>query len=134
MIIVDTSIWIEYFKQNNIYTSDLNLLLNSRLILAIEPIFAELIYGVRSDKEKRIILSFWNILPKEEIEKYPILEAANFANIQNFHNKGVGLIDSMIISAAMKSNCKIWTLDKKILKNIPESFDYSHQSNYKENN
>ncbi|EKR91791.1 hypothetical protein LEP1GSC163_2820 [Leptospira santarosai str. CBC379] len=31
-------------------------------------------------------------------------------------DKGVGLIDAVIINEATKNNVKLWTLDKKILK------------------
>ena len=128
MIIVDTSIWIEYLKQNRTFVDDVNILLKSRFILAFEPIFAELLYGVRTENEKKVVLNFWNVLPKSENTKNRMIEAANYANIQNYHSKGVGLIDSMIISEAMNSNFKIWTLDKKILKILPEKFLYKTQS------
>ena len=132
MIIVDTNIWIEYLKQNREYVDDINLLLKSRFIVAFEPIFAELLYGARFEKEKEVILNFWKVLPKLESTEPTMLEAAIYANKHNFHNSGIGLIDAMIISTALDTKSKIWTLDKKVIKCVPKSFVYSMQSNYKD--
>jgi len=38
---------------------------------------------------------------------------------------GVGLIDTIILMHGIKSNSKIWTLDNKFLRIIPEELKYS---------
>jgi len=45
MILVDTTIWIEFFKSNPAYFSKMESLLESNVVITIEPIFAELLYG-----------------------------------------------------------------------------------------
>jgi len=40
-------------------------------------------------------------------------------------DNGVGLMDSIIIMHGIKSNSKIWTLDKKLLNVLPEILKYS---------
>jgi hypothetical protein len=37
---------------------------------------------------------------------------------------GVGLIDAIILIHGIKSNSKIWTLDNKFLRIIPEELKY----------
>ena len=39
-------------------------------------------------------------------------------------NKGVGLIDTASICAAIESKSKIWSLDKKILNNIDPNYKF----------
>ena len=51
MILVDTTIWIEFLKQNPVYVGEMETLIESKQLVTIEPVFAELIYGSRSDKE-----------------------------------------------------------------------------------
>ena len=47
MILVDTSVWIEFFKQKEPFKATVQSLLKSQMALSIEPVFAELLYGVR---------------------------------------------------------------------------------------
>jgi predicted nucleic acid-binding protein len=124
MIIADTSIWIEFLKQNPNFCIKMELLLESKQIITIEPIFSELIYGARSEKEKRKILLYWSILPRIKFGEGSFIEAAEFANSNNYHNLGIGLIDSILAKATITKNYSIWTLDKRILNNFNKQFLY----------
>jgi predicted nucleic acid-binding protein len=118
IILIDTSVWIEFFKQNPVYATELEALLKTRMVVTIEPIFSELIYGARNDKEKKRILSYWNLLPKIPFTGGSLLSGADFANQHNYHNSGIGLIDAVIIKAALENSCRIWTLDARIEKGV----------------
>jgi predicted nucleic acid-binding protein len=124
MILIDTSVWIEFFKQNPVYATELEALLKNRMVVTIEPIFSELIYGARNDKEKKRILSYWNILPKIAFTAGSLLSCADYANLHNYHNSGIGLIDAVIIKAAVENSCRIWTLDSRIGKGIGGEYLY----------
>lgn len=130
MILLDTSVWIEYLRQNRDYVDEVNLLLNSQFITTFEPVFAELLYGARSDKDKKLLMAFWNVLPKIEKSENMLLEAADYANQKNFQNLGIGLFDALIIQAVVKHGLKLWTLDKKILRNIEEMYIYKLKTEY----
>jgi predicted nucleic acid-binding protein len=118
MILIDTSVWIEFFKQNPAYATALETLLRKRMVMTIEPIYSELIYGARNDKEKKRILSYWNLLPKITFTAGSLLSGAKFANQHNYHSLGIGLIDAVIIKAAIENNCQLWTLDGRIGKGV----------------
>jgi hypothetical protein len=45
----------------------------------------------------------------------------------NLINKGIGIVDSVLLSSTLKLELKFWTLDKKILKFIDKSKLYSIQ-------
>lgn len=115
MTVPDTSIWIEFLKQNQPISSRFLALLKARKIAVIEPIFAELLYGIRKPKDKELVISFWQVLPKLDFEKDSLINASAFANENNFHNLGVGLMDAAIIQPVIKNGYQLWTLDKKIL-------------------
>lgn len=124
MILVDTSIWIEFFKQNPDYVGEMESLLESRKAITIEPVFAELLYGSRSERERNRIIAYWKVVPRIKFSEGSLIDSADFANKNSFHNKGVGLIDSIILKASVENNYKVWTLDKKINSNLKKQLQY----------
>jgi len=114
MILLDTSVWIEFFRQNPDYIETIQPLLGAQRIVSFEPIFSELLYGVRDKKEKGIIQSYWKVLPRLEFGSNFMIEAAEYANTNNFFQLGIGLMDAMIIKAAIQGNHQLWTLDGRI--------------------
>jgi len=113
MIILDTSVWIEFLKNNPEYYSKVKDLLENRKVLAIECIFGELLQGAKSKREIEIISLYWENLPKAIIENGWI-EAGKYSSINKLTSIGVGIIDSYIIVTARKVNASIWSLDKKL--------------------
>jgi predicted nucleic acid-binding protein len=124
MILVDSTIWIEFLRSNPEYVKEMEGLMEAREVITIEPVFAELLYGCRTEKDRSKILSYWKVLPRLDFSQGSIIEAATYANITNFHNLGIGLIDSILIKATVENKCLIWTLDKKILNNLDKQFLY----------
>jgi predicted nucleic acid-binding protein len=124
MIILDTSVWIEYLKNNQNFFPKISKLLENGEILTVECIFGELLQGVKEKSEKEIILKFWTHLPKEHYENI-IIEAGEYSAQNKLLDHGVGLIDAIILMHGIKSNSKIWTLDNKFLRIIPEELQYS---------
>ena len=123
MIIVDTSIWIEFFKTNEPYFSSLRLLLEKREIIALSPIFGELLQGAKTKKEKATILEYWKYLPKITEDELLIM-AGQYSFENKFIPKGVGLIDACIVVAAIESSSNIWTLDEKLKRVLKRDFVY----------
>jgi predicted nucleic acid-binding protein len=124
MIILDTTVWIEYLKNNQEYYSTVSVLLENKKILALECIFGELLQGVKNKYEEEILLKYWKYLPKK-IYRDIIVEAGNYSNKNKLLDKGVGLIDAIILLYGIKSKSRIWTLDKKFKTIIPERLKYS---------
>jgi len=124
MIILDTSVWIEHLKNNPNFFPKISKLLESREILAVECVFGELLQGVKNNSEKNIILSFWAHSPKEYYENI-IIEAGTYSTENKLLDKGVGLIDAIILMHGIRSNSKIWTLDAKFLRIIPKKLKYA---------
>lgn len=113
-VIFDTSIWVEYFKRNPEYFESCQELLDSGSVYTLEVIFAELMQGARGHRELDMIRLYYENLPKLDA-KGQIFEAGVFSQNNQLIHKGIGLIDSMIIFAAIQHRMKVWTLDKKVL-------------------
>ena len=120
MIILDTSIWIEFLKQNLDYFEKIKDLLESQKVLAVECIFAELLQGARDESERTIIESYWENLPKSVHENIWI-QAGKYSSEYKLVSKGVGIIDTVILLSARFSGAKLYTLDKKLIALLDEN-------------
>ena len=120
-IILDTSVWIEYFKVNNPYFSTCQNLVEKGEIKTIDLIFAELLQGARNKRETDMIKSYFDLVFKVEIPNLYLL-AGEYSQQEKLVSKGIGLVDSCIITATILSNSKLWTLDKKISKFLNKKY------------
>lgn len=121
MIIIDTSIWIDFLKGNFQYTQIIIELIQKRDVLLLECITSELLQGAKSKREIQIILNYWDHLPNISSDGLWI-EAGILSHKEKLLSKGIGLIDSFIISACKSTRSKLWTLDKKIINNLDKNF------------
>ena len=70
-IIVDSSIWFEYFKGNNPYYKELQLYLNILSVKIIDPIISEILQGALNEKELSFIKEYIKYVPKIESKGFP---------------------------------------------------------------
>jgi predicted nucleic acid-binding protein len=124
MIILDTSVWIEFFKKKAEIFNPVKKLLETEEVYALECIFGELLQGAKDDREIELIISYWEYLPKIN-EKNIWIDAGKYSAKNKLTTKGVGLLDAVIIIAAIRSKSKIWTLDKKLRKILSQEIMYA---------
>jgi len=110
-LLVDTSIWIEYFRGTKSVSDIIHDKSNYEIFIA-GPIIAELIQGIKTQKEKAWFTVCINALPKLKISDDDWIAAGNLGNL--LLNKGITipLPDLIIYSIAKKNDCAIFTLDK----------------------
>ncbi|MHB1442969.1 MAG: PIN domain-containing protein, partial [Candidatus Humimicrobiaceae bacterium] len=70
-------------------------------------------HGIKNSSEQKVILSYWESLPKLN-EAGIWVRAGTFSSENKLLNKGIGLIDCVIIILAKENNLRVWTLDKKL--------------------
>jgi hypothetical protein len=110
-LLVDTSIWIEYFKgKKNVL--DIIHDKNNFEIFITGPIITELIQGIKTQKEKARFTICINALPKLQIDDNDWVNAGNLGNSLRKKGITVPLLDLIIFSIAKKNNCVLFTLDK----------------------
>jgi predicted nucleic acid-binding protein len=112
-IILDTSIWIEYFKGNDEFFDIYQHFIEKGEVNTIEIIFAELLKGARNKREIEMIKAYFELLPKVQTELLYLL-GGEYPQREKLINEGIRLIDACIINATMASNSNLWSLDKKI--------------------
>ena len=114
MTLVDTSVWIDFFRQRDtVIVEKLSNLLEDGEVVGLSAVFGELLQGARNANEEKIIMEFWVSLPKIE-EEGLFIEAGKLSSERRLSTKGVGLLDSYILAACKKSTLALWTLDKKL--------------------
>ncbi|MCK9397750.1 MAG: PIN domain-containing protein [Methylobacter sp.] len=109
-ILIDTSIWIDYFKSGT-NSSELDGLLDDNLIVTNNIILAELVPFLAIKKQFNVIelLSNITLLPLQP----------DWAEIINWQTtclskgrNGIGIPDLLIAQNSKQQNCKIYSLDK----------------------
>jgi predicted nucleic acid-binding protein len=112
-LIVDTSIWIDFFKGKEPFRSQLQEKLELFQVIGLSWVFGEILQGARNSKEISIITDYWSLVKKVPEENIWI-DAGIYASKHSLIAKGIGLIDSAILTAALRHKVKIWTHDKKL--------------------
>ncbi len=110
-VLVDTSIWIEYFKGNK-KVQDIIHDTKCFQCFIIGPVIAELLLGIKTSGEKERLITCMNVLPMLEITNNDWIDAGNTGNILRQKGITVPLPDLIIFSVANKNNCALFTLDK----------------------
>lgn len=117
MIVVDTSVWIEFFRQTDPLASQLRKLLESGVVLACSLVFGELLQGARDHREREMLLRYWDSMPHAG-ESSLFLEAGRLSGEQRFLDQGVGLVDAALLVFARRHHSRLWTLDRKLQRQL----------------
>ncbi len=116
-ILVDTSVWIEYFNKAESKTSNrLQQMLSDGKVCGAGIILTELLQGAKIEQEFEIILNNYTALPllEENINTWISAGKISFT----LRRKGIVIptTDLLIAALALESNCKIFTLDQHFIK------------------
>ncbi|MBK5273920.1 MAG: PIN domain-containing protein [Desulfuromonadales bacterium] len=110
-VLIDTSIWIEFFRQREPYHSMVTKLIDNDQVVCCGIILAELMQGAKSDKELTVLDDFLKVFTF--IPETPELWAAAGKLSGKLRRKGitVGLSDCFIAAAAASAKVQVATLD-----------------------
>ena len=112
-VLIDTSVWIEYFRGNKIYLDRGLELIELEQAFSLEVIFAELAQRAKIKRELEKILGFFSNMKLLDNQGL-IFRAGVFSQENRLIEKGIGLIDAILIVCTIENELKLWTLDKKI--------------------
>ncbi len=122
-IILDSSVWFEYFKRNDPYFMEVQAQLNMLNIKIIDPVIGEILQGALNKNEVNFIREHIQYVPKIELGN--LFEKAGMYSFENkLISKGIGLIDACLIYATIETNSLLWTLDKKIVNFLDAKYLY----------
>ena len=117
-VLVDTSIWIEYFRTGN-NSEKLDFLIDENLIVINDLILAELVPSLRIRNQRKIIKLLYNINKLELSINWDQIIKFQFKCLRNGLN-GIGIPDLIVVQNAKQNHCKIYSLDNhfKLMKDI----------------
>ena len=121
IVLVDTSVWVEYFqKKPLIDPAHVDLLIEERRVATCLPIKAEILSGEMSAQAKSVVLAAFDAMTfiDSDWDSHETWEEiTDLATETRRKKRGVpGMIDRMILLAAKRSAAQLWTLDKKLQK------------------
>ena len=118
-VLVDTSIWIEYFnKPDSRAGESLENLLKERRVFCAGVVLTELLQGAKIEREFKLILESVTALPFLETKLTTWIDAGRISF--SLRKKGITIpvTDIIVASLALESHCLIFTLDPHF-KKIP---------------
>jgi hypothetical protein len=111
-IIADTSIWIEYFKNDPEIARIIDEGLDANEIYMIGPVVAELMQGARTKREQETIAKLIDVVPYLDCEMADWADAGCTYSFLRKSGITIPLIDLIIYSVARNNDAFIFTRDK----------------------
>jgi len=112
-VLIDTSVWIDYFKSANNYIAELvdDILTNAEVYVP-KSVIAELIQGAKSEKEISVIEEFVNAFHLIDQSEDTWSKAGKLSYTMKRKGITANLMDCYLAVIAQENNCKILTLDR----------------------
>ena len=107
MVLADTSIWIDHFRNSN---DQLAELLHDGEVFCHPLIIGELACG--NIKNRKEILSDLQALPQSAVIEHD--EIMIFIDKNQIMGKGLGYVDMAILASALVTMIPLWTFDQKL--------------------
>ena len=120
MILVDSSIWIDHFRQQNLVLDDL---LAWKQVLGHPFVVAEIAMGSHADRRK--LLASLDELP--QAADVQVSEVRHFIERHEIFSKGIGFVDAtLLVSAHLGKNVSLWSRDRR-LNMLADRFGIAYQ-------
>jgi predicted nucleic acid-binding protein len=108
-VLVDTSVWIEYFRKG-INSEKLDFLIDENLLVTNDLILAELVPFLKIQNKRNIINVLFKIKKLSLSINWDQIIEYQYKCLKNGLN-GVGIPDLIIVQNAKKNHCEIYSLD-----------------------
>ena len=109
-VLIDSSVWIEYFRNGNNYEK-VDFLIDENLVVTNDLILAELIPFLKIRKQNNLVDLLNNISKLVTDIKWDEIVELQHRCLQNGLN-GVGIPDLIIVQNAIQNVSKIYSLDR----------------------
>ena len=107
MVLADTSVWIEHLRRGH---AGLVECLTDGLVLMHPFISGELACG--NLKDRGAVLVGLDALPAAKLATHP--EVLELMERHKLWGRGLGWVDVHLLASALLSNCRFWTIDKRL--------------------
>ena len=124
MILVDSSVWIEFLRGHDhaIFEAVNGLIKESNRACICGIIMQEVLQGIREDREHSLVKERLELLPFLEAGKHTYMAAADIYRKLRRKGNTVPGADALIAAIAAEHEARLFTLDTSHFKMIAESF------------
>ena len=120
-VLVDTSVWVDHFRQHN---SALTKLLEADMVLMHPMVLGELACGTPPARAQTLA----DIERLQPTQQASLREVLDFIDREKLYGLGCGLVDmALLASTLMTPGIALWTLDKRLCA-LAERFKVLHRS------
>ena len=110
-ILIDTSVWVDYFKHGN---TALIQLMTMDAAITHPMVIAELACGTPPAPRQQTLNDIGLL---SHCQQANLTEVMDFVESHKLYGLGCGLVDmSLLASTLITPNAQIWTLDKRLLQ------------------
>ena len=119
-VIVDTSVWVDHFRQQN---NALISLLEFDLVMAHPLVIGEIACGTPPNRTQTLS----DLQGLQQTQQASIREVVDFIESEHLFGLGCGLVDLLLLASTLISpSVELWTLDKR-LSMLAERFNVLHR-------
>lgn len=116
-ILIDTSVWIEYFRNKSSPIADrVDKILDEDEVCVPKIVIAELMQGAKSTKELSIIRDFIEAFNVIDQRDDTWIKAGRLSYNLKKKGKNIHLLDCYIAVIAQENGCKIFTINRHFLE------------------
>jgi predicted nucleic acid-binding protein len=120
-VLVDTSVWVDHFRQHN---SALTNLLELDMVLMHPMVLGELACGTPPTRAQTLA----DIERLQQTQQASLREVMDFIDREKLYGLGCGLMDMVLLaSTLMTPGIELWALDKRLFA-LAERFKVMHHS------
>ncbi|WP_299883169.1 PIN domain-containing protein [uncultured Sulfitobacter sp.] len=120
MILADTSVWIDHFRDPNPLLSEC---LRRKMLRTHPLVLAEIAMGSLSNR--RATLKMLDLL--KTVKEPSISEVRHFVEENRFYSRGIGFIDATLLAACkLTPGVRLWTRDRRV-NSIAENLKIAYQ-------
>jgi tRNA(fMet)-specific endonuclease VapC len=111
-VLIDTSIWIDFFKNKTEIADIVDELIDSNMAFTTGPVIAELLQGARSEKDRTVLTEAISAIIYIDCLLDDWVKAGHICS--DLRKKGITipLIDALIAVVSIRSEAKVFTRDK----------------------
>lgn len=113
MVLIDSSVWIEYWRTADSEVSrKVRKLIRDKEVCITAIILTEILQGARTLEEMDYIKTILAGIPRLPLDEEIFLKAAELSFNLKRTGKTINTIDSVIAAAAFLNNAEVFTLDE----------------------
>ena len=110
MILVDTSVWVDFFRGAD-RAADLAEHLESNLVLLHPWVLGELVLGGLGPRRQAVIADLKRLPASPLVPDEEVLE---LILTRQLSGRGIGWVDVHLLASALVAGCGLWTFDGRL--------------------